>query len=167
MADLNSRGIGNDKISSIKTNGYQVVVYASDNFYGTSKTLTSDNSNLSGIGMNDQISSLKVVSTGTTTTPPPTSTTNKLPVVSLTAPSNGQNFKAPASISISANASDSDGSISKVEFYNGSTKIGEDLTAPYTFSWGNVPSGKYQITAVATDNAGGKTTSSIVYIYVN
>jgi hypothetical protein len=44
---------------------------------------------------------------------------NKLPTVTLTAPSNGATFAAPATINLSASASDSDGSIAKVEFYQG------------------------------------------------
>lgn len=90
-----------------------------------------------------------------------------LPVVSITAPSNNSSYTTPASISIAANASDSNGSIAKVEFYSGSTKLGEDATAPYAFVWNNVAEGSYSITAVATDNTGNKTTSETVAIKVN
>ncbi|MGX5819287.1 cellulase family glycosylhydrolase [Chitinophaga lutea] len=93
--------------------------------------------------------------------------TNVPPTVSLTAPANGATFTAPASVSISAAASDSDGSISKVEFYQGSTKIGEALTSPYTFTWSNVPAGAYALTAKATDNGNSATTSSAVNITVS
>ncbi len=86
------------------------------------------------------------------------------PVVNLTSPSNGSTFTAPASIMLTADASDGDGTISKVEFFNGSTKIGEDLTAPYSFSWNGVAEGTYSITAKATDNGGLSTSSQIVNI---
>ncbi|WP_162144128.1 Ig-like domain-containing protein [Sporocytophaga myxococcoides] len=92
---------------------------------------------------------------------------NAAPVVSLTAPANNATFTAPASITITANASDSDGSISKVEFYQGTTKLGEVLTAPYSYSWSNVAAGTYSITAKAFDNANASTTSSAVSITVN
>jgi hypothetical protein len=92
------------------------------------------------------------------------STGNNLPSVAITAPGNGATFTAPASITIGVAASDSDGTISKVEFFQGSTKLGEDLSSPYTFTWSNVVAGNYSLTAKATDNSGGITTSSAVNI---
>ena len=89
------------------------------------------------------------------------------PVVSITAPANGANFVAPATIQITANASDADGTISKVEFFNGTTKLGEKTVTPYSFTWSNVPTGRYSITAVATDNMNSKTTSNTVVAWVN
>jgi hypothetical protein len=97
-------------------------------------------------------------------TPPPTGTP---PVVNITSPSNGQNFTVPAFFTITANASDADGTISKVEFYNGGVKLGESATAPYSFSWNNVSGGTYLLTAIATDNSGAHTTSSLVTVFVN
>lgn len=89
------------------------------------------------------------------------------PIVSITAPANDAVFTSPATINISANASDPDGTISKVEFYNGAVKLGEDASSPYTYSWTNVGAGSYSITAIATDNSGNKTTSAAVVIKVN
>ncbi|ASZ11129.1 Ig-like domain-containing protein [Chitinophaga sp. MD30] len=89
------------------------------------------------------------------------------PVVNITAPANNASFTAPANINITANASDSDGSVTKVEFFNGSAKLGEDPTAPYSFAWNNVGAGTYSITAKATDNQGNTTTSAAVSITVN
>ncbi|GAL84854.1 carbohydrate-binding family 6 protein [Sporocytophaga myxococcoides] len=89
------------------------------------------------------------------------------PIVSITAPANNSIFTSPATINITANASDPDGSISKVEFYNGAAKLGEDASSPYTYSWTNVSAGSYSITAVATDNSGNKTTSAAVAVKVN
>jgi hypothetical protein len=91
---------------------------------------------------------------------------NQLPTVTLTAPANNTSYLAPASITISANASDADGTISSVSFYHGTTLIGTDATAPYQFNWTNVAAGTYSITAVATDNAGGTTTSSPITVIV-
>jgi endo-1,3(4)-beta-glucanase len=95
-----------------------------------------------------------------------TVTGNSAPSVSITSPSNGANFTAPASINITATASDTDGTISKVEFFNGATKLGEDLTSPYTFSWSSVAAGTYSLTAKATDNGGAATTSAAVNVTV-
>lgn len=85
---------------------------------------------------------------------------NQAPTVSLTSPSNNASFIAGDNISISATASDSDGSISKVEFYRGETKIGEDTSSPYSVTWTNALEGAYTITVKATDNNGATTTSS-------
>ena len=87
-------------------------------------------------------------------------TTNKAPTVSLTTPANGASYTAPASIVLNATASDSDGSISKVEFYNGSTKLGTSTTRPYTYTWSGVAVGSYSVKAIAYDNLGASTTSA-------
>ncbi|MDB5272654.1 MAG: carbohydrate-binding protein, partial [Chitinophagaceae bacterium] len=106
----------------------------------------------------------KVVFTPSSTTPPPT---NLAPVVSLTAPANNASQNAPASITISATASDADGTVSKVDFYNGTTLLSSDATAPYSYTWTNVAAGTYNISAKATDNLGASTTSTAATVKVN
>ncbi|UOB16797.1 glycosyl hydrolase family 18 protein [Abyssalbus ytuae] len=86
---------------------------------------------------------------------------NELPTVSITSPLSGDTFTAGSTITISANASDSDGSISKVEFYNGTTLLGEQATSPYTFNWANVAAGSYTINVKAIDNENGIGTASV------
>ena len=95
------------------------------------------------------------------------STANEAPSISITAPSDQDTFIEGDDITITATASDSDGTIAKVAFYEGSSKLGEDLTAPYSFSWQNVAKGNYSITAVATDDIGSNTTSTAIDIEVN
>lgn len=85
---------------------------------------------------------------------------NKKPSVSLTSPLNKASYYSPASVPLSANASDLDGTVKKVEFYNGSTIIATDTSSPYAFAWNNVPNGTYVITARAYDNAGGDSISA-------
>jgi hypothetical protein len=92
---------------------------------------------------------------------PYNTTSAAVPVVSITSPAAGQTFTDPANINISANASESGGTIAKVEFYNGTAKLGEDLTAPWSFAWNNVPSGSYTVKAKAVDNAGASATASV------
>lgn len=94
------------------------------------------------------------------------SATNTAPSVSLTSPSNNSSFNAPATLSIAANATDADGTISKVEFYNGTQKLGEDLSSPYSYNWTNVGAGTYMITAKATDNGGATATSAAATVTV-
>ncbi len=91
---------------------------------------------------------------------------NNAPEVAITSPANGATFTEGETVTISASASDSDGTISKVEFYQGSTKLGEDTTTPYSYSWGNVAAGTYTITAVATDNLGASTISGAITFMV-
>ncbi|MEJ7670588.1 MAG: Ig-like domain-containing protein, partial [Casimicrobiaceae bacterium] len=85
---------------------------------------------------------------------------NLAPVVSLTAPANNATYAAPASVTINADASDSDGNISRVEFYWGATLLAKKTTTPYSFSWTNVPAGSYSLTAHAYDNSGVSTVSA-------
>jgi hypothetical protein len=91
---------------------------------------------------------------------------NTPPTVSLTTPAPGSSFIAPASIAVSASAGDSDGSVSKVEFFAGATKIGEATTSPFQVNWTGVPVGSYSLTARATDNLGATTTSTPVVVSV-
>jgi hypothetical protein len=79
---------------------------------------------------------------------------NKLPTINIIAPINNKQFTAPALVQLTASASDPDGSISKVAFFNGTTLLGTCTTSPYTWTWANVPAGNYVIAAKATDNNG-------------
>jgi hypothetical protein len=91
---------------------------------------------------------------------------NTPPTVSITSPLSGASFNAPANITINATASDSNGTISKVEFYNGTTKLGEDTASPYSYAWSGVGAGTYSITAKAIDNDNAATTSTAVSVSV-
>jgi hypothetical protein len=92
---------------------------------------------------------------------------NQAPSVNVTAPSNGATFTAPATYTFSANASDSDGGVTKVEFFRGSTLVGTDTTSPYSVSDAGVGAGSYALTAKATDSGGATTTSAAANITVN
>jgi len=91
---------------------------------------------------------------------------NKPPVVSITKPVNNRSFAAPGYIHLEAAASDTDGRVTNVKFYNGTTLLRTEYEFPYTYHWENVPAGTYTITAVATDNWGAHTTSAPVTIRV-
>jgi len=67
---------------------------------------------------------------------------------------------------VSASASDPDGSVAKVDFYQGATLIGTATAAPYNITWTGVPQGSYSLTAVATDDAGATATSDPVAVTV-
>ena len=92
---------------------------------------------------------------------------NAAPTVSITSPANNTVSNAPANIIINASASDTDGTISKVEFFQGTTLLNTDTAAPFSFAWNNVPAGTYSLTAKATDNNNAVTTSSPINVQVN
>lgn len=92
--------------------------------------------------------------------------TNAPPTVSLTSPTAGSSYTAPASIPLTANAIDSDGSIAKVEFYNGTTLLGTVTASPYSYTWGNVAAGSYTVTAKAYDNLGASADSASMNLTV-
>lgn len=91
---------------------------------------------------------------------------NVAPSVSITSPTNGQTFTAGANITINATASDSDGTVSSVQFFQGSTSLGTDTTSGYSVTWNAVPAGTYVLTARATDDDGAQTTSAPITITV-
>jgi regulation of enolase protein 1 (concanavalin A-like superfamily) len=144
--------VGSTKISTDSSSPYTTSWTPSSAGSYTLKAVATDNG-----GMKTTSSSVSV-SVGSTNNPP---------AVSLTSPSSGASFTAPATIAITASASDSDGSISKVDFYAGGTLIGSDSSSPYSVSWSSVPAGSYNLTAVATDNSGAKTTSASISITVS
>jgi hypothetical protein len=108
---------------------------------------------------------------GSTATSAPATITvgssNSPPTVALTQPANGATFTAPATVSLAATASDADGSVTKVEFFNGATKLGEDTAAPYEFTWSGVGVGTYTLTARVTDDLGSTATSAPATITVS
>ena len=94
-------------------------------------------------------------------------TSNQLPMVSLTAPEDGAMYSLLATLTLTAAASDGDGTVGKVEFFNGAEKIGEDLSPPYELGWSPPAAGTYLISAKATDNLGGAASSATRTITVN
>ncbi len=94
-------------------------------------------------------------------------TANATPTVSLTSPSNNASFSEGSTIDIAATTSDLDGTITLVEFYDGTVKIGEDATEPFSFAWTGASVGSHQIKAIATDNGGATGTSQIINVTVS
>ena len=104
---------------------------------------------------------------GGAATPPPPPPASVPPTVQLTSPADGAATTEPASFTVSANAGDSDGTITDVAFYAETTLIGRDSVAPYSVTWSAVPAGTYRLTAVATDNSGAQTTSQVATVTVS
>lgn len=91
---------------------------------------------------------------------------NKPPLVNIISPANKATFLKGATIHLEAAARDTDGSISKVEFYNGATLLTTEYKVPYTFDWPIGKAGEYTITAKATDNRNATATSAVINISV-
>jgi beta-glucanase (GH16 family) len=90
------------------------------------------------------------------------------PSVSITGPADGSSFNPGDDVTIDAsvviNAAGT--TITTVEFYEGANYLGEDTTAPYSYTWAAVPEGVYVLTAVVTDDTGQSSTSGAVNISV-
>ena len=125
-----------------------------------SETLTLPTTFYVGLAVTSHRTSSAATATFTNVTVSNPTSTNAPPSVSLTSPAAGATFTVPTNITMSATASDTDGTVSRVEFYAGASLVGTDTTSPYSTTWNDVPAGSYSLTAVAYDNAGATTTSA-------
>ena len=85
------------------------------------------------------------------------SASNTAPSVILTQPGANSTYTGP--INLSANASDPDGAVTKVDFYIDNVLVGTDTTSPYVVNWPTTSTGTHVAKAVATDDNGATTTS--------
>ncbi len=90
-----------------------------------------------------------------------TLTQTGLPIVNWANPSNNGVFYNLDTIAFEVNASDSDGSITQVEFFVDGISFGTDTVQPYTWEWEPPGFGNYTLTATATDNDGNNRSSEI------
>ena len=84
-----------------------------------------------------------------------------LPSIAITSPTNGTIFPEGSNVVIQATASETGGTIAKVQFFADTTLLGEVDTVPYTFTWVDPDPGSYTITARATDNVGTINNASV------
>ena len=91
---------------------------------------------------------------------------NEPPSVRVTSPTNGSVFFGPLNVPVAAEASDSNGQVTRVDFYAGDRWLGADLTAPYSVTWSNALPGIYGVKAKATDNLGGVRMSEPVSVTI-
>ena len=152
----NCTGIATWSASAVYTNGNQAVY--NGNLY-TAKWWTQGNQ--PDINTGDGLPWTLTAACSGTATPG-----NTPPTVSITSPATNASFTAPATITLQATASDADGNVAKVEFFNGSTSLGALTATPYSLTWSNVAAGTYSVTAIATDNGGATTTSAAISIQV-
>jgi plastocyanin len=92
---------------------------------------------------------------------------NVAPTVALNTPANGTTYGRPATFTVTAAASDSDGTVTQVQFFANNTLLGTDLMSVYSVVTSNLLAGSYALTAQAWDNSGAKRTSAPVNITVS
>jgi len=92
----------------------------------------------------------------------PVTIANVAPTVTLSSPAPDSLFTAPATVVLSASAGDVDGTIVRVEYYEGGQLLGSASAPPFTFVWGSVETGVHTVRARAVDSDGGATDSSTV-----
>jgi hypothetical protein len=88
------------------------------------------------------------------------------PVVALTAPTSGASYSSPATVNLAASVTANGYTIAKVQFFNGTTLLGEDADAPYSHAWNNVGAGNYSLTARAVYGIGNTAVSAPISIVV-
>jgi hypothetical protein len=86
---------------------------------------------------------------------------NVPPSVTVTNPPDGAVFSTPASFSLGATASDTDGTVTNVQFSQGTSSLGNATTRPYSAAVSGLGAGDYTFSAVASDNGGLKATNAI------
>jgi hypothetical protein len=86
--------------------------------------------------------------------------------VMITSPHVGELFYVPAAITINAEFSEITNSITKMEFYDSSNKLGEDHSSPYSYTWNVDQVGTYQLTVSAILNSSAVLKSNPVWIFV-
>lgn len=89
------------------------------------------------------------------------------PTVAITSPSHGSLFVAPATVAISANAEEPEGTIAQVDFYLDNTYLGTAIEPPYSLMWRSTAVGTYSLTARAFDNQWQSTTSAPITVTVS
>jgi plastocyanin len=88
------------------------------------------------------------------------------PSVSITSPANGATFPAGSAITVQASASSTDGTVTRVDFFENGNLFGSATAAPYSATFSGGAPGPYALTAVATDNQGATSTSTAVNVTI-
>ncbi len=89
-----------------------------------------------------------------------------LPVIMLSDPIAGASFQSPATINLAASVTANGHTITKVQFLNGTTLLGEDAASPYSYMWNNVVAGNYSLTARVVYDAGSTLDSAMINVVV-
>jgi Tol biopolymer transport system component len=91
---------------------------------------------------------------------------NAPPTVSITSPASGLSFGLGSAVILAAQAADTDGAVTSVQFFANGQAVGTAAAAPYLVSWAPQAAGNFSITAQATDDFGNVTTSAAVNVTI-
>ena len=91
-------------------------------------------------------------------------TANLAPSINFTNPINGTRVTNVAGVTLFVDATDTNGAVANVKFFDNGVLLGMDTTPPYSFFAGNLAHGLHPFTAVVTDNLGLTATSSVVNV---
>lgn len=89
------------------------------------------------------------------------------PSIVLSTPASGTSFTAPATVNLAATVVPNGHTVSKVQFFNGATLLAEDTAAPYAFTWSNVSTGSYSLSAKLVYDASSTLASATANITVS
>ena len=87
-----------------------------------------------------------------------------LPTITFSAPAQFTSGLTGVTTTLSISENGFGTGLTKVEFYDGNTKIGEDTTSPYALSWTPTATGARSITAIASDANGPKYTAFTLFL---
>ncbi len=153
---LLSLGIKDKDISGAKiATGYEITLYQNNNFSGTSNTIKANDNCLYDNKFNDSTSSLII-----------REIPNTPPSIIITSPKTGTVITEGTDLTITAEATDSDGQVTVVNFYKDRDNLFAATTAPYTFTVTKVAAGTYNFRAVVTDDKGASVSSELITIIV-
>lgn len=88
------------------------------------------------------------------------------PTVSITVPADNTTFALGTSVLLTALPTLTSGTVTKVEFFNGTTLLGTATASPYSYTWTKPAVGTYSITAKVTDNSAKTATSTAITVKV-
>ena len=128
------------------------------------------------------LTAVGIDSVGNMATSPPVNITVTNPVIRpsvyIYSPTNGAKYLSLANLTLYARATENGGTVTTVDFFANSISLGVVSNSSqmvftnisseplFPFSWSNVLTGNYALTAVATDQNGNSSTSSVVDITV-
>ncbi len=94
---------------------------------------------------------------------------NQIPTCNINTPTEGDEFKQGEIITISANASDYDGSIAEVLFFVGGVQKSSVNSSPYTYEWDtdNEDIGNHILKTTANDNEGASASDEVSIVIVD
>ena len=90
-------------------------------------------------------------------------TAGPAPSISFMRPFNGNILPETGNVQLDVNATDSITNISRVEFYLGTTLLGVDSTAPYSYTMVNPDPGNYSVSARAIDQLGYTASANVAF----